>query len=118
MRQAVGVWSEAGAFEFNIIAPEQRADSTTTVRANEGFDPAVLQDFCRDTCGVTIGPGIGALRGQAFRIAHMGHVNAPMIFGALGAVELGLNTLNIPHGSGGLQAAVTWLGSALRQGDA
>jgi len=26
------------------------------------------------------------LTGQAFRIAHMGHVNAPMILGTLGVV--------------------------------
>ncbi|MEX7051152.1 hypothetical protein AB2D20_32785, partial [Pseudomonas aeruginosa] len=34
--------------------------------------------------------GIGDLQGQAFRIAHMGHVNAPMILGTLGVVEVAL----------------------------
>ncbi len=45
-----------------------------------------------------------------FRIAHMGHVNAPMILGTLGVIEVGLNALAIPHGKGGVQAAVEWLG--------
>ena len=40
----------------------------------------------------------------------MGHVNAPMVLGTLGAVEMGLMALGIPHGSGGVQAAVDYLG--------
>ena len=41
------------------------------------------------------------MQGQAFRIAHMGHVNAPMILGTLGVIEMALNALDIPHGKGG-----------------
>jgi alanine-glyoxylate transaminase/serine-glyoxylate transaminase/serine-pyruvate transaminase len=39
----------------------------------------------------------------------MGHVNAPMILGTLSVVELALAALAIPHGNGGVQAAVEWL---------
>jgi alanine-glyoxylate transaminase / serine-glyoxylate transaminase / serine-pyruvate transaminase len=39
----------------------------------------------------------------------MGHVNAPMIMGTLSAVEIGLGALRIPHGKGGVQAAIDWL---------
>jgi alanine-glyoxylate transaminase/serine-glyoxylate transaminase/serine-pyruvate transaminase len=56
-----------------------------------------------------LGVGIGDLAGQAFRIAHMGHVNAPMVIGMLGAIEMGLGALGIPHGAGGVQAAVDYL---------
>ena len=57
--------------------------------------------------------GIGELRGQAFRIAHMGHVNAPMILGTLGVIEMALNALHIPHGKGGTAAAIDWLGETV-----
>jgi len=40
----------------------------------------------------------------------MGHVNAPMLLGTLGVIEVGLNALKIPHGKGGLEAAVAYLG--------
>jgi alanine-glyoxylate transaminase/serine-glyoxylate transaminase/serine-pyruvate transaminase len=40
----------------------------------------------------------------------MGHVNAPMLLGTLGVIEVGLNALKIPHGKGGLEAAVSYLG--------
>jgi alanine-glyoxylate transaminase/serine-glyoxylate transaminase/serine-pyruvate transaminase len=34
-----------------------------------------------------------------------------MILGTLGAVEMGLVALGIPHGRGGVDAAVQWLGN-------
>jgi alanine-glyoxylate transaminase / serine-glyoxylate transaminase / serine-pyruvate transaminase len=40
----------------------------------------------------------------------MGHVNAPMILGTLGVVEVALTALGIPHGQGGTEAAIEWLG--------
>jgi alanine-glyoxylate transaminase/serine-glyoxylate transaminase/serine-pyruvate transaminase len=50
---------------------------------------------------------------KAFRIAHMGHVNAPMVLGTLGSIEVALVALGIPHGEGGVQAAADSLGRAL-----
>jgi alanine-glyoxylate transaminase/serine-glyoxylate transaminase/serine-pyruvate transaminase len=50
---------------------------------------------------------------KAFRIAHMGHVNAPMVLGTLGSIEVALVALAIPHGQGGVQAAADSLGRAL-----
>jgi alanine-glyoxylate transaminase/serine-glyoxylate transaminase/serine-pyruvate transaminase len=41
----------------------------------------------------------------------MGHTNAPMVLGTLAAVEMSLKALKIPHGSGGVQAAIEYLGS-------
>ena len=63
---------------------------------------------------LVLGVGIGPLSGRALRIAHMGHVNAPMILGTLGALEVGLVALGIAHGKGGLQAAIDWLGGSLQ----
>jgi alanine-glyoxylate transaminase/serine-glyoxylate transaminase/serine-pyruvate transaminase len=78
-----------------------------------GADPAALQRYCKEKCGVVLGTGIGDLQGQAFRIAHMGHVNAPMILGTLGVIEMALNALDIPHGSGGAGAAIDWLAESV-----
>ena len=64
-------------------------------------------------CGVTLSPGIGGLGGKAFRIAHMGHVNAPMLLGTLGAVEIALGALDVSHGRGGVQAAIDWLAESV-----
>jgi alanine-glyoxylate transaminase/serine-glyoxylate transaminase/serine-pyruvate transaminase len=114
VRRAVTVWGEGGALFFNILEPEQRADSVTTVGLREGLDAAPLLAFCQRHCNVVLGIGIGELEGRALRIAHMGHVNAPMILGVLSSVEVAMTALDIEHGKGGAQAAIDWLGNALR----
>ena len=110
-RRAVEVWSRGGAFGFNIVEPNQRSDTVTTVLMNDGRDPGQLLDYCNQKCGVVLGIGIGDLSGKGFRIAHMGHMNAPMILGTLGVIEAALKALRIPHERGGCQAAIEWLGN-------
>ena len=113
VRRAVGVWAEGQVLAFNIAEANERSDTVTTVVMANGHDPVALQRYCKEKCGVVLGVGIGELTGQAFRIAHMGHVNAPMILGTLSAVETGLIALDLPHGKGGVQAAIDWLGEAV-----
>lgn len=109
VRRAVDVWSEGNVLGFNIEHPNERADTVTTVRAAEGHDIAALHRYCKDKCGVVLGVGIGELQNKAFRIAHMGHVNAPMVLGTLGVIEMALSALGIPHSRGGVDAAVAYL---------
>ena len=113
VRRAVDVWSAGNAISLNITEPAERANSVTTILFNDGRDPRPLLDYCERKCGVVVGVGIGALNGRAIRIAHMGHVNAPMILGTLAVVETGLVALGIPHGKGGVQAAIDWLGRSV-----
>lgn len=105
---AVAVWAEGGVLEFNITEPTERAPSVTTILTN-GLDPAPLLDYCREKCGVVLGIAIGDLNGKGFRIGHMGHVNAPMVLGTLAVTESALVALDIPHGKGGVQAAIDYL---------
>ena len=113
VRRAVGVWSEREAIDFNIIEPGERSDTVTAVLLNS-HDPQRLRAYCDENCGVILGHGIGDLTGKAFRIAHMGHVNAPMILGTLSVVEVALGALGIPHGKGGVQAAIDWLSDQVK----
>ena len=113
VRRAVGVWAEGQALALNIVEPSERADSVTTVLVQNGDDPMRLLNYCANHCGVTLGIGIGELSGKAFRIAHMGHINAPMVLGTLSAIEIGLTALQIPHGRGGVQAAIDWLAESV-----
>jgi alanine-glyoxylate transaminase/serine-glyoxylate transaminase/serine-pyruvate transaminase len=110
VRRAVAVWKKGKAFDFNIGEPHERSDTVTTVLMADGRDPLSLQNYCTTKCGVVLGAGFGKMKGKAFRIAHMGHINAPMILGVLGVIEMGLSALRIPHGQGGVQAAIEWLG--------
>jgi alanine-glyoxylate transaminase/serine-glyoxylate transaminase/serine-pyruvate transaminase len=113
VRRAVAVWAEGQVLGFNITEESERSNTVTTVTMAGDYDPAALHRYCKEKCGVVLGVGIGELQGQAFRIAHMGHVNAPMILGTLGVIEVGLNALQIPHGKGGTEAAIEWLGETV-----
>ena len=59
------------------------------------------------------GKNILSLKGKALRIAHMGYCNAPMVIGMLGAIDMGLKALKIPHGQGAVQSAVDYLGASV-----
>jgi len=62
---------------------------------------------------VTLGIGLGMSTPDDpggdgyFRIGHMGHVNAHMVLGVLGAMQAGMTALGIPHGSGALERAAS-----------
>ena len=113
VRRAVAVWARGKGLDFNITAAAERSDTVTTIRMAEGRDARPLLDYCNTKCGVVLGQGLGDMSGSAVRIAHMGHVNAPMVLGTLGVVECALESLGIPHRRGGVQAAIEWLGRAV-----
>jgi alanine-glyoxylate transaminase/serine-glyoxylate transaminase/serine-pyruvate transaminase len=112
-RRAVSRWEEGQVLAMNIINPAERSNSITNV-LTQGRDPKPLLDFCREKCGVVVGQGIGQLSGKAIRIAHMGHTNAPMVLGTLSAIEIALKAMKIPHGDGGVSAAIEYLGQEVK----
>jgi alanine-glyoxylate transaminase/serine-glyoxylate transaminase/serine-pyruvate transaminase len=112
-RRAVGTWAEGQALAFNISEAEERCDTVTAIITRNGDSAQPLVDYCREKCGVVLGRALGASEGKGFRIAHMGHVNAPMIFGTLSVVEMALGALGLPHGKGGVQAAVDYLAKSV-----
>jgi len=114
VRAAINVWAEGGALELNALDQADAANGTSTILVDETVETTALHDFCRERFNVSLGFGLGRMGGKAFRIGHMGHVNEPMVLGALGSVEAALRILGIPHGEGGVMAAVESLGAALR----
>lgn len=106
---AQAVWAAIEAWgapmALGVTDPARRSHAVTTVHLPDG-NAQRLQDWCVANTGVTLGIGLGRDPAEDyFRIGHMGHVNAHMIMGALGAIEMGLIALDIPHGDGALSAA-------------
>ncbi|WP_333829808.1 pyridoxal-phosphate-dependent aminotransferase family protein [Pararhodobacter sp.] len=107
---AGAAWSAQGAFRLNIADPAARGHSVTAMRLS-GADGARLRRWCEHEAGVTLGIGLGMAEPGTpaadafFRLAHMGHVNAHMVLGALSVMEAGMEALGIEHGSGALAAA-------------
>jgi alanine-glyoxylate transaminase/serine-glyoxylate transaminase/serine-pyruvate transaminase len=114
VRRAVSVWQKGKVIQFNVAEPGERSDAVTTILLNNGCDPRLLIDYCNFKCGVALGRGLGKLNSKAFRIAHMGHINAPMVLGTLGVIEMALGALRIAHGTGGVDAAIEWLSESVK----
>ncbi|PTM42700.1 aminotransferase class V-fold PLP-dependent enzyme [Bosea sp. 124] len=108
---AVETWATGQVLGFSVPEPAQRSPSVTTILV-EGVNAATITDFTRDVCGVSLGLGIGDYTGKAFRIAHMGHFSAATLLATLGSVEMALQAKSIPHGAGGVAAAIASLGTA------
>jgi alanine-glyoxylate transaminase/serine-glyoxylate transaminase/serine-pyruvate transaminase len=112
VRRCIEVWSNGGAGEYNIIEPSERSNAVTSILAPR-LNLRRLHEWCENVCGVALGTAIGSLSGKGFRIAHMGHINAPSILGTLGSIEAGLIALKAGDVSGGVGAASRYLGEVI-----
>ncbi len=105
VRAAVAQWGKAGPMEFNVLVPEARSNAVTTILTGD-LDASVLRKIAEDKLNVTLGIGLGISPTGAFRIGHMGHVNAPMVLGTLGSIELALAHMGAAYAPGGVEAAI------------
>ena len=114
---ACEAWGQDGPLRLNVDTPACRSRAVTSLRIGAPHGSA-LRKWVQDKAGVTLGIGLGmAEPGDPawhgfFRMGHMGHVNAHMVLGMLGAVDAGLSALEIPHGSGALEAATRVIAQA------
>ncbi len=74
----------------------------------EGHDAETVRRTARARYNVSLGGGLGKLGGRVFRIGHLGDLNEAMVLGALAAVEMSLRSARVPHGRGGVAAAMEW----------
>lgn len=106
-REAARVWHANGAGpELYCRAPERRSDSVTALIMPEGHDAEAFRRTAIERFNLSLGGGLGPLLGRVFRIGHMGELNEPTLLGALATVELALRESRIPHGPGGVEAAI------------
>ena len=70
----------------------------------DAFRQAVLARF-----DMSLGTGLGRLKGRSFRIGHLGDFNDLMLAGTLAGVEMGLASSDVPFTRGGVGAALEFL---------
>lgn len=73
----------------------QRAVVATAIRAPTGIGGNAIPDLLRSRYGVVIGPGMGDLRGQVFRIGHIGLTSSFDVVGTIAALEMTLGDLGM-----------------------
>jgi alanine-glyoxylate transaminase/serine-glyoxylate transaminase/serine-pyruvate transaminase len=110
LRRCVQVWSEGGGPELFSLDSREHSNSVSTILLPEGHDAEAVRRTAEHRFGLVLGGGLDRLHGRAFRFAHMGDLNEPMVLGGLAALEMSLAANAIPFTKGGLQAAVDYLG--------
>jgi alanine-glyoxylate transaminase/serine-glyoxylate transaminase/serine-pyruvate transaminase len=83
----------------------------TAVMTPDGHDADALRATILERSNMSLGNGLGRLKGRVFRIGHLGDFNDLMLVGTLAGVEMGLATAGVPHRKGGTQAALDYLAS-------
>lgn len=106
VRRCVDVWAGNNGPQLFCTNPARYSDSVTAVLMPEGHNADEIRRTARSRYNVSLGGGLGKLNGHVFRIGHLGDLNEPMILGALTAVEMSLRRNGVPHGKGGVEAAM------------
>ena len=101
-RAAVRGWG----LEILACREDEQSASVTTVLMPEGADSDQLRKLVLDRFNLSLGTGLGRLKGRAFRIGHLGDFNELMLMGTLCGIEMGLDAAGVPHRPGGVDAAM------------
>jgi alanine-glyoxylate transaminase/serine-glyoxylate transaminase/serine-pyruvate transaminase len=104
-RRAVRAWG----LEILCLNPDEYSPALTTVVMPEGHDADALRKVVLERFDMSLGTGLGKLKGKVFRIGHLGDFNDLMLAGTLCGVEMGLSLAGIPYSKGGVTAALDFL---------
>ncbi len=108
VRRAAQVWAGNTGPQLFCTNPARYSDSVTAIWMPDGHDAEAVRRTARQRYNVSLGGGLGPLGGRVFRIGHLGDLNEAMVLGALTAVEMSLRVAGVPHGRGGVAAAMDW----------
>src|SRR5579871_6675347 len=78
-RRAVNVWAGNNGPQLFCTNPSRYSDSVTAIMMPEGHDAEAVRKTARNRFNVSLGGGLGVLRGKVFRIGHLGDLNEPMV---------------------------------------
>jgi alanine-glyoxylate transaminase/serine-glyoxylate transaminase/serine-pyruvate transaminase len=101
-RAAVRAWG----FEIACERPDEYSSVVTTVMMPDGHDSDRLRAVAAERFNLSLGAGLGRLKGKAFRIGHLGDFNELMLAGTLAGVEMALTAAAVPFRRGGVAAAI------------
>lgn len=104
-RAAVRAWG----LEILCERDDELSPVVTTVVMPGAHDADRFRAVTLERFNLSLGAGLGRLKGRTFRIGHLGDFNELMLIGTLGGVELGLTAAGVPFRRGGVDAALALL---------
>lgn len=91
---------------LELFAPASPGSSVTAVKAPAGMDPGKIVKGFRERFGAIIANGQGTMKGQIFRIAHLGYFDFADLFAVIAELEIILASNGLPVRFGAGVAAV------------
>src|SRR5258708_12413387 len=104
-RTAVRHWG----LEMLVLDSREYSDSLTAVLTPAGHDPDRFRKIALEKYDISLATALGTMNATIFRIGHLADLNDLMLIGTLAGVEIGLHAADVPHRSGGVQAAMGFL---------
>ncbi|MGZ5204357.1 MAG: pyridoxal-phosphate-dependent aminotransferase family protein [Caldimonas sp.] len=101
--------------------PLQCADATshspvlTGVVTPAGSDADAIRKLIHERFDLSLGTGLGKVKGRMFRIGHLGDCNDLTLMAALAGVEMGLKLAGVALAGSGVQAAMDFFASHPQQ---
>ncbi len=111
-RRAVRAWG----LEVFCVEPREFSSSLTGVLVPAGHSADSVRKVVLERFDMSLGTGLSKLADKIFRIGHLSDFNDLTLLETLAGVEMGLSLTDIPHESGGVQAALDFVaGSAAKE---
>ena len=104
-RRAVRHWG----LEIQCLEPREYSPVLTGVVMPDGHDADAVRKVILERFDMSLGAGLGKVKGKMFRIGHLGDFNDLMLCGTLSGCEMGLRLAGVPIETGGVQAAMDYL---------
>lgn len=104
-RIAVNAWG----LEVQCADPDVFSPVLTGVMTPEGIDADVLRKTIYERFNMSLGTGLGKMKGRMFRIGHLGEANDLTLMATLAGVEMGLKLSGITIKASGVTAAMDYL---------
>jgi len=111
-RRAVRAWG----LDILCADPAEYSNALTALVMPDGHDADHVRNVILERFDMSLGAGLGKLKGKVFRIGHLGHFNDLMLAGTLCGVEMGLALAGVPIRKGGVQVALDYLAAPVTGG--
>jgi alanine-glyoxylate transaminase/serine-glyoxylate transaminase/serine-pyruvate transaminase len=104
-RRSVRTWG----LEIQCADPSVYSPVLTGVMTPEGIDADAVRKTIYERFDMSLGTGLGKMKGRMFRIGHLGDCNDLTLLATLAGVEMGLKLAGVPVAGSGVPVAMDYL---------
>ncbi|MBS1856698.1 MAG: alanine--glyoxylate aminotransferase family protein [Acidobacteria bacterium] len=112
---ALAMRTAAQKLGLELFAAGSPGSSVTAIKAPAGLDSGIIVKEFRSRFGSIIANGQGSMKGQIFRVAHLGYFDFADLFALIAGLEIILNANGhtVPYGSGVAAAQEIYANAAI-----